>query len=139
MAQSHASERHGEKPFTMAQGWFVMGRYHPRPAAVVPPHVFSSAFPGFSQACPSVKVFLQRTCRWERGEAEEAGRCISAGFPEDCAHEAAPGEKEPLNCQNKKSSKLLRPIESTYLRLQAPVATACPLMCYKEKKGCWGI
>lgn len=36
-----------------------------------------------------------------------------SGLPQDHSPEAAPGEKAPLSCQNKESTKLLRPGERT--------------------------
>lgn len=79
-----------------------------------PPPCASSAFPSaFSQLALQGRYFAEDLLLGEGGRPKEVVRCVSSGFPEDCSHEAAPGEKELLNCQNKKSSKLLRPIEST--------------------------
>lgn len=44
-----------------------------------------------------------------------------------------PGEEELLNCHNKTSNKLLRPIEHTSLRQQAAKADFLP-MCYGGKR-----
>lgn len=107
-----------DKPLTTTQGWFMTGGRVPpeAPEQMAPPPSasprlprYSSAFPGgHSPACPSAKVFCRGPATGREGEKAEGLR-----LSHDCEHGAAPGEKEPLNHQNKKSTKLLRPIEST--------------------------
>lgn len=63
---------------------------------------------------PFREGILQRTCLLLLREGRKAERlgCSSIRL-QTKEREAAPGEQEPLNCQNKKSTKLLGPIENT--------------------------
>lgn len=131
------------KPLTASQDWFMMGRdhlgpHHPLPVPASPETSLLSlvalAWLGLKR-----RYFAEDLSLGEGEKAEEAEVLLHQGFLEDCIHEAAPGEKEPLNRQNKKSTKLLGPNRKHLAQAAGAPATALPVMCLLQGvKGLWG-